>query len=70
MIGRVDILFNFKGPGALYLSTCVRFKGLTNASLHSKGSGAFVSRSNRSFDLPFTSEKISWAEQSFIMCDV
>jgi len=70
LIGRVDILFNFKGPGALYLSTCVRFKGLTNASLHSKGSGAFVSRSNRSFYLPFTSEKISWAEQSFIMCDV
>lgn len=70
MIDRVDILFNFKGPGALYLSTCVRFKGLTNASLHSKGSGAFVSRSNRSFDLPFSSEKISWAEERFIMCGV
>ena len=70
MSGRVDILFNFKGPGALYLSTCVRFKGLTNASLHSKGSGAFVSRSNRSFYLPFTSEQISLAEQSFIICGV
>ena len=70
MSGRVDNLLNFKGPGALYLSTCVRFKGLTNASLHSKGSGAFVSRSNRSFYLPFTSEKISWAEESFIMCGV
>ena len=63
-------MFNFKGPGALWWGTCVRFKGLTIASLHSKGSGAFVSRSNRSFDLPFTSEKISWAEESFIMCGV